>query len=99
MMKFNTEVLTSLGIGLQCFKGKRVLESLNIGGCYIKNDGLQTLAERMAWSLRPIRIQEIILRNNKITQNGVAYLQIWLKYIAGLQRLDISHNEINVLDG
>lgn len=44
MIHFNTEVLTSLGIALEEYKGKEVLESLNISGCDIKDIGLETLA-------------------------------------------------------
>ena len=66
-MMFNTEVLTSLAIGLEHFKGKKILESLNLGGCYIKNEGLNTLASRMSWGIRNISLRELILKNNKIT--------------------------------
>jgi len=44
MMHFNTEVLTSLGIALEHYKGKHVLESLNVSGNYIRDDGLETLS-------------------------------------------------------
>lgn len=37
MMEFTNDVLISLGIALQQYKGKRILEHLNIGYCYIRN--------------------------------------------------------------
>lgn len=40
MIHFDVEVLTSLGIALEEYKGKEVLDSLNISDCNIKDLGL-----------------------------------------------------------
>lgn len=94
MMHFNTEVLTSLGIALQHFKGKKVLEYLNVSDANIRDDGLETLAQRVDWNIRKINLRELVLSRNFFTQQGVPFLETFLRKIAQLQKLDLTQNKI-----
>ncbi|CAD8144984.1 unnamed protein product [Paramecium pentaurelia] len=94
MMQFNTEVLTSLGIALQHYKGDKVLEYLNVSDTNIKNEGLDTLAQRVSWNMRKINLKELVLRRNFITQTGIPQLEAFLRKISQLQKLDLSNNKI-----
>ncbi|CAD8076414.1 unnamed protein product [Paramecium sonneborni] len=94
MMQFNTEVLTSLGIALQHYKGDKVLEYLNVSDTSIKNDGLDTLAQRVSWNMRRINLKELVLRRNFINQLGIPSLEAFLRKISQLQKLDLSNNKI-----
>ncbi|KAM3141896.1 hypothetical protein pb186bvf_005982 [Paramecium bursaria] len=95
MMHFNTEALTSLAIALQHYKGKKVLEYLNMSYTLLGDQGLLTLAERVNWNMRKINLKELILRNNRIKQDtDVPQLETFLRKINNLQRLDLSNNLI-----
>ncbi|CAK95188.1 unnamed protein product (macronuclear) [Paramecium tetraurelia] len=94
MMQFTTDVLTSLGMALQHFKGKKVLEYLNIGDTNIKNQGVEVLAQRVSWNMRKINLKELNIRRNFINQSGVQHLETFLRKINNLQKLDLSQNQI-----
>ncbi|CAD8101826.1 unnamed protein product [Paramecium sonneborni] len=94
MMQFTTDVLTSLGMALQHFKGQKVLEYLNIGDTNIRNQGIEVLASRVSWNLRKINLKELIIRRNFIDQQGVAHLEAFLRKINSLQKLDLSQNQL-----
>ncbi|CAD8184782.1 unnamed protein product [Paramecium octaurelia] len=94
MMQFTTDVLTSLGMALQHYKGKKVLEYLNIGDTNIKNQGVEVLAQRVSWNMRKINLKELNIRRNFINQSGVQYLETFLRKINNLQKLDLSQNQI-----
>lgn len=90
-MHFNTEVLSSLTIALQIYKGKRSLEYLNISGNRIGNDGLKTISESLGWTFFKINIRELIMKQNQLVaksedqgSKGSFYLGNFLKKIDNL---------------
>ncbi|CAD8108806.1 unnamed protein product [Paramecium sonneborni] len=94
MMQFTTDVLTSLGMALQHYKGEKILEYLNIGDNNIRNQGLEVLASRVNWNIRKINLKELIIRRNFIDQQGIEHLETFLRKINNLQKLDLSQNQI-----
>ncbi|CAD8088015.1 unnamed protein product [Paramecium primaurelia] len=94
MMQFTTDVLTSLGMALQHYKGKKVLEYLNIGDTNIRNQGVKVLAQRVSWNIRKINLKELNIRRNFIDQQGVPHLEAFLRKINNLQKLDLSQNQL-----
>ncbi|CAD8099947.1 unnamed protein product [Paramecium primaurelia] len=94
MMQFTTDVLTSLGMALQHYKGKKVLEYLNIGDTNIRNQGVEVLAQRVSWNIRKINLKELNIRRNFINQQGVPHLEAFLRKIKNLQKLDLSQNQL-----
>ncbi|CAK84495.1 unnamed protein product (macronuclear) [Paramecium tetraurelia] len=94
MMQFTTDVLTTLGMALQHYKGKKVLEYLNIGDTNIRNQGVEVLAQVVGWNIRKINLKELNIRRNFINQKGVQHLELFLRKINNLQKLDLSQNQL-----